>query len=190
MDMVAPTRHFEYPLAAIRDLQVRTTTGAATGRPVASHVVVNGEAVVPTERFWNSLFARHHFNQSFFRYFTHEEVFQRIAEVEPRDRMRLCVERDERGGEPRLLAVSNPTKAIVRYDDLLEMLELYEGEKIGYCNGVVESFHTPRLGGSAFDIAGDTFNNRFVVSVPIDGFGLPNIYLSLLRQVCANQHGW
>jgi hypothetical protein len=37
-----------------------------------------------------------------------------------------------------------------------------------------------------FEIAGDEFANRFVMSTPIDGYGLPSIYLSLLRQICSN----
>ena len=83
-------------------------------------------------------------------YFSHAEVFRRIAEVESRDRMRLCVERDEQTGESRLLAASNPTRAILRYDDLMETLDSYEGENVRYGDGVVESTHVPRIGGNAF----------------------------------------
>jgi len=58
-------------------------------------------------------------------------------------------------------------------------------EEITYDNGVVCSQHTPRAGG-IFDVAGDLFQNRFVIDTPIDGFGKPSIYLSLLRQICSN----
>src|SRR5262249_10624832 len=54
------------------------------------------------------------------------------------------------------------------------------------CNeGIVSSTHTPR-NGSSFDIAGDEFQNKFVIDTPIDGFGRPSVYLSLLRLLCAN----
>src|SRR5205085_2266357 len=34
--------------------------------------------------------------------------------------------------------------------------------------------------------AGDAFQNKFVIDTPIDGYGRPVVYLSLLRQVCSN----
>ena len=100
--------------------------------------------------------------------------------------MRICIERDSEKGTNRLLAVSNPTKPVVKYGDLLETLNRYDGNQLSYCDGVVQSTHSPRVGGNTFDISGDKFSNRFVMSSPIDGYGQPNIYLSLLRQVCSN----
>ena len=55
-----------------------------------------------------------------------------------------------------------------------------------YRGGVVRSTHVPRSGEHGFHIGPDQFRNRFVVEAPIDGFGQPRIYLSLLRQVCSN----
>src|SRR5690606_38441224 len=71
-------------------------------------------------------------------------------------------------------------------DTLMDTLTAYEGSDIRYCDGVVESSHVPRAGANSFEISGDAFANRFVMSTPIDGYGLPNIYLSLLRQICSN----
>jgi hypothetical protein len=184
--MVACNRHFDYPFASVRDLEIRTVADRKSGRPVVSEVLVDGEPTQPTDRFWLSLYARYGFNKSVFKYFSHQEVFRRIGEVESRDRLRLCLERDEQTGKSRLLAVSNPARAIVRHDDLLETLGRCEGSNIRYCDGVVESTHSPRLGDHAFKIGGDEFCNRFVMSAPVDGFGLPSIYLSLLRQICSN----
>jgi hypothetical protein len=100
--------------------------------------------------------------------------------------VRLCIERDGHTGESRLLAASSPTRAILRHDDLMDTLDSYEGENVRYGDGVVESTHVPRIGGNVFDIGGDKMCNRFVVSAPIDGYGLPSIYLSLLREICSN----
>ena len=186
IDMVACTKRFDYPFASLGDLEVRTVTDPKSGGTTATEVIVDGESVTPTDRFWLSLYSRYRFNKSFFRFFNHAEVFRRVAEVEPRDRMRLCVERDEQTGKARLLAASSPTRAILRHDDLMETLGRYEGENIRYCNGVVESTHVPRIGGNAFEIGGDKLCNRFVVSAPVDGYGLPSIYLSLLREICSN----
>ena len=84
------------------------------------------------------------------------------------------------------MAVSHPRKPIVDHDDLMEILESYGGENISYSNGIVESTHTPRAGANTFNIVGDAHENRFTMQTPIDGYGMPSIYLSLLRQVCSN----
>jgi hypothetical protein len=184
--MVAENPRFEYSLASVSDLAVQTAADEKSGKRVAASVMVDGEPLVPTDRFWNSLYSRYGFTKSIFKYFHHAEVFQRISEVAAQDRLRLCIERDADSGVSRLLAVSNPNKPIVRHADLVSTLEQYGGEDLHYCDGIVESSHTPRIGGSAFDIGGDAFRNRFIISTPIDGYGLPNVYLSLLREVCSN----
>ncbi len=184
--MVSTSKHFEYTFSSVGDLIAQAETDPKSGKRVASQILVHDEPLKPTERFWTSLYARYGFNKSFFRYFDHGEVFQRVSDVESQDQIRICIERDGNSGENRLLAVSNPTKPIVRYDDLSETLDQYSGENIRYCDGVVESSHVPRIGANSFEISGDAFSNRFVMSTPIDGYGLPNIYLSLLRQICSN----
>ena len=110
--MVMSNKRFDYTLASVGDLAVRTTTDPKSGRRTASEVLVNDEPIKPTERFWTSLYARFGCNKSLFKYFDYGEVFQRISDVESQDRIRLCIERDSAKGENRLLAVSNPTRAI------------------------------------------------------------------------------
>lgn len=183
--MVALNKRFDYTFSAVNDLNVQTEQDLKTGRPKVTAVLVNDEPIRPTDRFWLSLYSRFGFNQAFWKYFTHAEVLNRIAEVES-DRIRICIERDAHTGDNRLLAVTSPNKPIVQFDDLVSNLERYDGQDIQYLEGVVESKHTPRAGANSFHIAGDEFSNRFVMSVPIDGYGLPNIYLSLLRHICAN----
>ena len=82
--------------------------------------------------------------------------------------------------------VTNPTKAVVNHTAIQELLARYEGQQISYYNGVMESHHQPHTGGGRFEIAGDAFMQRYVVRTPIDGYGPPSIYLSLLREVCSN----
>lgn len=174
----------EYGLASINDIQVDATTDVKTGRRIAKAVMIKDEPLVPTERFWTSLHSRFGTNKAFFDYFSHVEVFERIAQTKNEDRVRICVERDD-AGQGTLLAVSNPQKPIVVYNDLLEILNTYGGMKIEYSKGQVTSMHTPRVH-TPFEIAGDEFSNRFMMATPIDGYGLPNIYLSLLRHICSN----
>ena len=175
---------FDYKYLPISDLQVETTEDQKTGKQKVKSVLVHDEPLQATDRFWVSLFARYGFNRAFFRYFDHAEVFDRISNKESQDRMRVCIERDDKTGN-KLLGVSNPTKPIVPHNELIELLNRYEGEGISYANGIVESTHRPRVGNN-FDVAGDMFSHRFVMSTPIDGYGQPNLYLSLLRLICTN----
>jgi len=182
--MVASTRSFDYIYSPINKLRVETEVDKKTGMNFPKSIVVNDEPMKPTERFWTSLFARYGFNRSFFKYFDYTETFNRISEVSSNDKMRMCIDRS--GDRPQLLAVSHPRKPIVDHDDLMGILENYGGENISYSNGIIESTHRPRSGVNTFDVTGDAHENRFTMQTPIDGYGMPSIYLSLLRQICTN----
>ncbi len=174
---------FQYGTARIKDLTVRVDRNIS-GRTRVTELLLNDEPVFATDRFWNSLHLRFGFTSNIFRYFTHEEVFNRISTVAPNDRIRWCLERDEKGNG-QLLAVTNPTSGLIEYDDLVGLLERYGASDIGYSKGIVSSRHAPRLN-VPFQLAGDGFENRFLLDVPIDGYGRPAVYLSLLRLVCSN----
>lgn len=176
---------FEYKYMGINDLQVNTVTCQKTGKQTVMNIEVDGEKVQDTERFWLSLFARYGFNNAFFKYFDHCEVFNRISERESNDRMRLCIERPN-GENPRLLAVSNPTKPVVTFSDLFDVLDDAHSESVSYANGIVESYHLPRAGVVPFKVGSDEFQNRFLLSCPVDGYGQPNVYLSMIRKACNN----
>lgn len=183
------TPDFTYDVVAINDLVVESEVDPKSGKNRVKQVLVKDEPLLPSDRFWNSLFARFSFNKAFFKYFDHAEVFERISDIESSDRLRVCVERSNgANGKPvnRLLAVSNPKKPIVPSDDLMEMLNTAEHEGLTYSNGIIESTHRPRVGSGQFSIMGDNFANRFVMATPVDGYGQPNVYLSLLREVCSN----
>lgn len=176
---------FDYDFLSVGDLRVETVEDPKTGKKTVSKVLVKDEPLNPTDRFWVSLFARYGFNSAFFKYFNHQETFERISQIEKSDRMRLCIERAA-DGTGTLLGVSNPSKPIVVYDELMEMLGRYHGQSVMYHNGIVESTHTPRSGANQFEVSGDEFVNRFLLATPVDGYGAPNIYLSLLRLACEN----
>ena len=177
------SKRFEYGVVRVKDLAVRTTVDKKGQRHV-HEVLLDDEPVRPTKRFWNSLHMRFGFTSNIFRYFSHEEVFNRISEVAPNDRLRWCLERDADGGG-RLLAVTSPAAALMPHDELLGLLGRYGAGDVKYAHGVVSSRHAPRCGG-VFQVAGDGFQNKFVLDTPIDGFGRPSVYLSLLRLVCSN----
>lgn len=182
---VNESRHFDYNYSKMRDLNVLTEPDAKTGKPTVTAVEVDGEPMRPTPRFWVSLFSKWGINKACFKFFDFPEVFSRISEREPNDRVRICVERSGGNTRPTLLAATNPDNPIVVYNELLEKLNAFDGQDIRYHEGIVESIHTPRVT-DTFKVAGDAFQNRFCMSSPIDGYGSPNLYLMLLRMVCVN----
>jgi hypothetical protein len=119
-------------------LKIETEHDKRTGQSKVKSVAVHGEALEPTDRFWTSLYARYGFGGSVFKYFRHNEVLERIAQTET-DNLRVCIERDGESGNNRLLAVSNPAKPIVVYDDLMNNLAQYQGQDLIYADGVIES---------------------------------------------------
>jgi hypothetical protein len=182
-EVLSMSKRFEYGTATIKDLVVRTSP-KKEDRGKVLDVTIKGQPLKPSQRFWTSLQVRFGFSDNIFKFFRHDEVFQRISQVASNDKIRYCIERDE-GGAGTLLAVTNPTSALIHHDDLLGLLRKYRAENVSYNRGFVRSTHSPKFGGK-FQIAGDDFQNKFIIDTPIDGFGRPSVYLSLLRLLCAN----
>jgi len=179
------THTFDYGYTKVRDLYAVGERRRKFGKTTISTIMVDGEKTVPTKRFWRSFFIRFGISDSVFRYFEPTKVFQRISERAPDDLLRYCLERnDER--PPRLLAVSHPNRAVIRYAEVLDLASRHGGHDPKYADGIVTTTHTPRSGDQPFQIGGDRFQHRFVLETPVDGFSHPKIYLSLLRQVCTN----
>jgi hypothetical protein len=176
----------DYRASHVRDLRVVTTRKNDTGPETATGIEVDGEVLEPTNRFWSSFFHRFGLTGNIFRYFRYDEVLQRVVDANADARLRLCVERPGGDGRGRLLAVSNPRKPVLTFQQTNDLVARYGDAKPEYHNGVVTGHHVPRSGEYGFEIGPDRFNNRFVVEVPVDGFGQPRIFLSLLRQVCSN----
>lgn len=162
------------------------------GGKMIRSVLIDGDPITPTGRFWASLYSRFNLNKAFFKFFDHQEVFDRIVERETNSRIRVTIEQDVVTGDKRLLAATGTNKPVLVYDDLMDVLQQFRLEgKVGYNNGVITTTHTPRIGASEFKIGGDQFSNKFVLHAPIDGYGQPNFFLSLLRWVCSNgMVGW
>ena len=179
---------FDYGVVKLKDMQVETGTGA-TGKPEVKSINIDGRKLAPTPRFWTSLHARYGISNSIFKYFPHEETFNRIADIEGDDRLRIMVETSTApDGSPvsRLQAVSAPEKPVVAYDELMEVLGGYGGESVSYSDGIVTSMHIPARNNSEFRMVGDQFLNRYALRTPIDGYGKPTIYLALIRVICTN----
>jgi hypothetical protein len=185
----------EYKTIRVKDIQLEavvdtdlTPDDKAKLRDTGGRVIIDGQPIIPSGRFWSSLYSRFGLNSAFFRFFSHEEVFRRISEKDKNDRVRLTIERGVNTGDSRLLAATGVNKPVVVYDDLQDILQTFVGHQseIRYHNGVVTSTHTPRIGQSKFKVGADEFSNRFELHCPVDGYGQPSVFLSLLRWICSN----
>ncbi|XZE53043.1 DUF932 domain-containing protein [Planctomycetaceae bacterium SH139] len=196
--MVAATNNlqpprFRYGMATVDDLRVRRVERSRAGKVALKDLEIEGQQVRATKRFWRSFFTRFGIAENVFRYFSPAEVFSRIGEVNQGAAFRYCVvERhdlqDAQPGEPRreLLAVTSPQRPVIHYSEVIDLLQRYGGLDVHYHDGLVHSSHSPRGGSREFAIGGDQFRDRFCLETPIDGYGHPRLFLSLLRLVCSN----
>lgn len=181
---------FSYNNARVDEFKVRATDSDGN----VTLMQVGDRCVQPTDRFWTSLcssFSTVGLSKKLFKMFTHEEVFTRLRQTQS-DPLRVTFAEYDEGKTVKMLAVTKPDKPVARYDDVINILNKYDGEKVQYqdggtsgTSGIVQSWHTPpRM--DNFEIGGDKFIPKYVMETPIDGFGKPLIYLSMLRQVCTN----
>lgn len=189
---------FDYGVVPIRNIKVNTETvgkGKRTKAVVTTLDVAREGAdpikVYPSKRFWTSLQRRFALNKSVFRYFSYGEVFERVSQVSPNSTVRYCLEltgmkKDSDSTEGTMLAVSNPNLPIIQCGTLMGILNEHKPVVApDYATGVVRSVHAAKVPWN-FKIGDDEFSCRFVADTPIDGYGKPAIYVSLLRHVCSN----
>ncbi len=183
---------FTYGQATVADLRVRKVERTQSGRVTLKDLTIDGQSVTATKRFWRSFFSRFGIAENVFRYFAPDEVFKRISAMSPDDSFRYCISKQASGeksggrSKNRLLAVTNMKRPVIRYDEVSDLIARYGGTDIRYRDGLVTSFHAPRGGSREFSIGGDQFRDRFCLETPIDGYGHPRLFLSMLRMVCSN----
>lgn len=180
---------FTYQTAPINAFKVTETTEKGDVR----FMEIDGQKVQPTNRFWTSLcsnFSTMGMNLKMFKMFSHSEVFERLA-LRNGDNIQYTMQGDGNGAN-KLLGICKPGKPLANYDNVMNTLQKYNASEIEYQNGsgsadcgIVQSWHTPRHM-QDIKVGGDTLVPKYVLETPIDGFGKPTIYLSLLRQVCTN----
>jgi len=175
----------EYRSSRLKDLHVRVSCAKGRKRNEPETVEVGGEPLKPTDRFWKSFFARFGLAEQVFRYFSYDEVLARLVLRCPDDRLRVSIERPEHGA-PRLLAVSSPASPLLHQEHAEKLVSQHNGTAVAYADGVLRSSYTPRSGERPFVIGPDRFHNEFILEMPMDGYGQPRIFLSLLREVCSN----
>ncbi len=108
----------------------RPKTGVA--RRAISDIEIGDREYRVTGRFMQSLAARFHVGQEFFRYFTPSEVFARVQETHPHSLVRLTTDGNA------ALGMSNPDRPIVHPQELCRLLESQNGRVVQkqYAEGI------------------------------------------------------
>lgn len=182
----SPIPPIDYVTVGLGDIKISLTEQKANSKRRVQQMEIAGTKVACTERFMTSFCAHAGISRNIFSLFDHDEVTARIIERGKMDVARICLVNEPKKGLT-AMAVSKPGKPVLAADDLLFAIGKNGGTDLKYDNGVVTSIHVPTIGGDAkFEIGGDGFCNRFVVDTPIDGYGLPAAYVSLLRLRCSN----
>jgi hypothetical protein len=182
----APSQHIEYETHSMKDLRAECIVDPKTGKKKIQSVMVGDRPVTATPRFRNSLYSKFGFSGQMFNYFSPAEVFDRIAQKKGDEQLRICFQTEPGSEVSSLLAVSNPGKGHLPFDNVIDIL--LAGNPTGnitLADGVLRSSYTPR-GEAGFKIGGDDFEARFDTLIPIDGYGHPSTVLGTYRLVCAN----
>ena len=133
-----------------------------------------------TDRFWNSIFSRFGIGNNVFKYFSHNEVFKRICKTLDND-VPLRFSHDDH----RVYAVS-PCDRDVTGNYVYDILDESDAISYYFDDGVVKASFEPKSGDTMSMIMNDDHKHRFMMNIPLDGYGSVNTYLAMLRVVCAN----
>lgn len=189
---------FEYIHCCAKDIECEGSYNVQ-GRFKVTKITVKGREAKPSQRFWDSLCSRFGFGPSIYNYFTPEEVFKRVTEKlrdsqqSGKDEIMVTIQLTDPmhqypEGEkftPTLLACSSPTKNSLDDATFKNILIHTPSARVEYTDGIFLTRHELKhdLG---FDIGKDRFEAGITLETPIDGYGSPSIYLTLVRQVCSN----
>lgn len=172
----------------VRDIKVASVE-KISGQKNANVTLVgpNGETIYTHNRFWKSFNRMYGVNDQLYRLFDRHEVFERVAEVHG-GQMRLTTEQDLGTGRVIAMSATDTQKTVLDSDRVLDVLFSKGAVNVAYQHGVITGFLNPTEDEESRDltIGPDTFRQRHYIEIPVDGFGLPEVTLSLLRLVCMN----
>ncbi len=177
----------KYDIKSLDSVRVRNTRVSDRPKTLADmtsrcEVSIDGsEWLQSTSRFWGSLFSLFGISGNIFRFFDHQEVLDRICERRGSTDVRFCT---DQGG--RALAVSSAKREPVSVQDVLSLIDRHSPREVSYRSGVAVLTMIPKSGSAEALIGPDSFRNEYVMEVPLDGYGGPSTYLSMLRLVCLN----
>jgi len=151
----------------------------------------DGRRLVLSRRFWPSFSKAFGLTTPVFDLFTHDEVFNRINSKSNEGFFRFTYEPNRNPTEfnaGKVLSITRVSDPVIPKNQIRAIIEEFNGSRISYQDGQI-SAHFAGPFSRKLDLLGkqdSTFSTGYYLNVPLDGFGTPEAFLSLLRQVCAN----
>jgi len=161
-----------------------TKSGGSRANLLATKLRVKDKELASSQRFWTSMAAIVGVSTNCFKLWSHAEFITKVKEKEALGiNGRFNVIEDEKSDK--LLAVSNPDKSFMQFEQTIEVLKEYDAHKIRYADGIVTAILSPP-NGVPFEVEGEMYDQRLMIDIPIDGYGNPNVYLGAMRAACEN----
>ena len=172
-------------MKAVKGDGYKKEMGAGSKRNLRNtKIEFKGSQFSPSDRFWLSFCAIVGIAPSVLNLFDHDEVFDRVIsqnKISANGNIRVI----EDVKNKQLLAMTSPEKATAHWESVLELIDDKDGYDVNYNDGIISSMHSLRAD-LPVKVGGEDFRQRIAVHTPIDGYGMPSVYLALLRQVCSN----
>lgn len=169
------------------DYSGRSKRKASPLRNSLSLTTPDGRKFSISPRFWDSFSHCFGISKSVFNLFDFNEVFDKLAEKN-NNNVRICAELlDNENGyvQGRVLSCTDPRKSILGIVEVQEVLNKHNTYDINYNEGEVTAmFDCPYP--LQFSLGDSDFETKFKLVIPVDGYGLPCSYLSMLRMICSN----
>lgn len=196
---VIPAMNIERTIKPLNDYKVEFTKDSKTFKNRAEAdrntllVHPDGRKFKVASKFFDSFSNTFRLGRSVFQWYTPNEVFGRIAEVKKTpvrvtlDKFDNPLKTDQGDVYGTALTVTLPDKAILRPEDVINLINGNAGHDVMYKDGVVAAtFDTPFPVTYAIGKEDSAFESKFFMEFPIDAYMSPASYLMLLRKVCSN----
>lgn len=164
------------------------------GRPKKVRTLIDhqhGISIKPTKRFWSSFFSEFELGNlapKFFDYFPYDEVFKRIQDQTVDSMVGMCLKYVP-GTTNRFEGFGITTDLRhTPYDDVVAQIQKQDPNvmSIQFDKGVIRSVHSAKDQVAKFTVAGDRYDGLFEIVTPVDGYGKPELYIGVEREVCTN----
>lgn len=173
-------RRFTVERLTMHDL-IPTEDGGENGDPEQAKIRFDDREYRLSRRFFSSFARRMKFSTNVFNYFSPQEFITRVAERKPDLAFQATF--DNESGV--LLGVTDPDRKLLPAHIACKVIaDDPRTRKITYNNGVWEAemmldekFEVPQAG---------QYYRKLQLNYPVDGLGMPCIYLATMRVVCSN----
>lgn len=150
----------------------------------------DGRSLRSTPRFWGSFSNLFNLPASVFKYWSYDEVFTRVSQRQS-SLIQVAAQQDAGPNKPgdgnwgTALAVTAMAKPVVPVGDMRGLIDRLGGSGVSYNMGRAHATFPVHAYGN-FAVNGDDFAPTLRLDVPLDGYGKPDAYLSVVRARCTN----